>query len=99
MKAKLAALALRRERLVAHAAEQRVALGDAAGALAAPGRLAERLLLVKRVAQAHPAWTTAALAAVSVILVRRRRAALWLSRAWVAWRGWQALAGWLRRTA
>lgn len=99
MSRRLDELVLRRERLVARAAEQRAALATTAVALLSPGRLADRALQMKRVLQAHPTWAAVAAAAAGVLMMRRRRAAVWLGRAWMVWRAWQTLRVWLRRPA
>jgi hypothetical protein len=99
MSGRLDGLALRRQRLIARAAEQRAALAASGTALLPPARLADRLLSLTRVAQAHPAWTVAAAAVGGVLIIRRRRAARWLGRVWMAWRAWQAARVWLRTPA
>lgn len=90
-------LALRRERLIARAAEQRSTLSATVAQLVPSGGLADRALLLKRVVQAHPMWAAAAAALAGVALMRRRSAAVWLGRAWMMWRAWQAVQVWLRR--
>ena len=97
MSRRLEELALRRERLIARAAEQRAALASSGSALLPPGRLGDRLLLLSRAALAHPAWAVAAAVAIGVAMVRSRRVALWLGRAWMAWRAWQTVQVWLKR--
>jgi hypothetical protein len=92
-------LALRRERLVARAAEQRAALAAGGSALRPAGRLGDRLLSLSRVVRSHPAWAVAGAVAVSVVVIRRRHAAVWLGRAWTAWRAWQVVQVWLRGPA
>jgi hypothetical protein len=99
MSARLGELAMRRQRLIARAAGQRAALAAMTSAVAPTGRLADRALLLANLLKAHPAWAAGALAAGGFLLSRRRRAALWLGRAWMVWRAWQTLQGWLRRPA
>jgi hypothetical protein len=99
MSGRLDQLALRRESLVSRAAEQRAALAVGASALLPYARLGERLVSFRRALRSHPAWAVAGAVALGAVLIRRRRAAVWLGRAWTAWRAWQVVQVWLRGPA
>lgn len=96
---RLEELALRRERLIARAAEQRSTLLATVAQLVPSGGLAGRALQLKRVVEAHPMWAAAAAAVAGVVVMRRGSAAVWLGRVWMVWRAWQAAQAWLRRPA
>jgi hypothetical protein len=92
-------LALRRERLVSRAAEQRAALAVGASALLPSVRLGDRLTSIGRAVCSHPAWAVAGAVALGAVLIRRGRATVWLGRAGMAWRAWQMVQVWLRGPA
>ncbi|MGE5525684.1 MAG: hypothetical protein ACM3SS_18360 [Rhodospirillaceae bacterium] len=99
MSRRLDELAQRRAQLIARAAEQRAAIAASGTALLPSGGLPGRAFLWKRIVRAHPLWIAAAVAATTAFLVRPRSATLWLGRALMTWRTWQALKAWLARPA
>jgi hypothetical protein len=92
-------LELRRERLVCRAADQRAALAVGASVLLPSARLGDRLVSFRRAVRSHPAWAVAGAVALTAVLIRRRGAAVWLGRAWTAWRAWQVVRVLLRGPA
>lgn len=97
MSRRLDELARRRAHLIATAAEQRAHLAASGTALLPFAGLSGGAFLWKRIVQARPLWTAAAVAAATAMLIRPRSATLWLARALTVWRTWQALKAWLTR--
>lgn len=92
MNARLAELAMRRERLVARCAEQRAALADSVQGLHAPLQMADRALSMLAFVRRHPLVTVAA--GALAFALRPRRAGLWLKRGWLVWRLARAVERW-----
>jgi len=84
MSDRLSLLAMRRERLVARAADQRALLGDSVAALRAPLELIDRGIAILAFFRKHTALSLA-VASLAVVL-KPRRAGLWLRRGWLTWR-------------
>jgi hypothetical protein len=91
MNANLTRLAEQRERLIAHAAAQRTALGHAIEPLRTPLSIADQGLAALRFIKRHPAWIVGG--AVLIAAVRPGPAGKWLGRGWLAWRIVQQLRG------
>jgi hypothetical protein len=91
MNANLTRLAEQRERLIARAAAQRTALGNAIEPLRAPLSIADQGLAALRFIKRHPAWLVGG--AVLFAAIRPRSAGRWLGRGWLAWRIVQQLRG------
>lgn len=91
MNEKLSRLAERRERLVAQAAAQRMALAQNIEPWRQPLARADRGLAALRYIKSHPAWIVGGAALLAI--VRPGRAGNWLTRGWVAWKMLQKLRG------
>jgi YqjK-like protein len=76
-------LALRRERLIAQAGQQRTTLARSVQTWRGPLAIADQGLSALRYLKRNPLWLVGG-AAVFVVL-RRRSAGKWLRRGWVAW--------------
>ena len=86
------ALALRKERLLVQAGQQREQIAQLGGWLKKPCAAADKVIEARRYAKAHP-WTAGVAAGAAVLLGRRHvfRAA---GYAWGAWRAWRFLNRW-----
>lgn len=84
MNDRLSLLAAQRERLVARAADQRALLGDSLAELRAPLEMVDRGIAILGFFRNHTALSLA-VASLAVVL-KPRRAALWLKRGWLTWR-------------
>jgi len=76
-------LAERRERLVAQAAAQRMALAQSIEPWRIPLARADRGLAALRYIKSHPAWAVGAV--VLLAALRPGRVGKWLGRGWVTW--------------
>lgn len=83
MNDRLFELALRRERLIAQAAQQRTTLAQSVQAWRVPLALADQGVAALRYLKQHPAWLVGGVGVV--VVLRRRNAGKWLRRGWVAW--------------
>jgi len=83
MNEKLIRLAERRERLVAQAAAQRMALAQNIEPWRNPLARADQGLAALRHIKNHPLWIVGGIAMLAVL--RPGRAGKWLGRGWVAW--------------
>lgn len=83
MNEKLIRLAARRERLVAQAAAQRMALAQNIEPWRVPLAYADGGLAVLRYIKHHPAWLVGA--GALLVALRPGRVGKWLRRGWVAW--------------
>jgi len=91
MKDKLIRLAERRERLVAQAATQRMALAQNIEPWRTPLALADRGLSALRYIKHHPAWIVGG--GVLLAALRPGRVGKWLRRGWVTWQIMRKLRG------
>jgi len=91
MNEKSSRLAERRERLVAQAAAQRMALAQNIEPWRLPLARADQGLAALRYIKSHPAWIVGG--AVLLAIVRPGRAGNWLARGWVTWKMVQKLRG------
>jgi hypothetical protein len=91
MNAKLIEIALRRERLIAQAAQQRATLAQTVRTWRAPLVLADQGLMALRYLKQHPAWLAGGVAVI--VMLRPRGARKWLGRAWLAWKMARRLRG------
>ena len=90
-------LTRRKERLIARAEAQRLALGAAFRDLQRPIGVVDRALAATRFLRAHPVLVAAIVAA---LVVFRRRSVMGLAaRGLAAWRAWRAVVPWLERLA
>jgi hypothetical protein len=83
MSDKLIRLAERRERLVAQAAAQRIALAQNIEPWRVPLALADQGLTALRFIKSHPVWILGGAALLAAL--RPRSAGKWLRRGWVTW--------------
>ena len=83
MSDKLIRLAERRERLVAQAAAQRMALAQNIEPWRVPLALADQGLTALRFIKSHPVWILGGAALLAAL--RPRSAGKWLRRGWVTW--------------
>jgi hypothetical protein len=83
MNDKLIRLAERRERLVAQAAAQRMALAQSIEPWRTPMALADQGLAALRFIKRHPAWIAGG--GVLLAALRPRRVGKWLRRGWITW--------------
>lgn len=83
MNEKLIRLAERRERLVAQAAAQRMALAQNIEPWRTPLARVDQGLAALRYIKSHPAWIIGG--SVLLAVLRPGRAGKWLGRGWVAW--------------
>ena len=91
MNEKLSRLDERRERLVAQAAAQRMALAQNIEPWRQPLARADQGLAALRYLKSHPAWIVGGVALLAA--VRPGRAGNWLARGWVTWKMVQKLRG------
>jgi hypothetical protein len=91
MNAKLLEIALRRERLIAQAAQQRTVLVQSVQPLRAPLALADQGLVGLRYLKRHPAWVVGGVAVI--VILRPRAVGKWLARVWLAWKMVRRLRG------
>jgi hypothetical protein len=89
MNGKLIRLAERRERLIAQAAAQRVALAQSIEPWRTPLALADQGLAALRYIKRNPAWIVGGV--VLLAALRPGRAGKWLRRGWVTWQIMQKL--------
>ena len=89
MNGKLIRLAERRERLIAQAAAQRVALAQSIEPWRVPLALADQGLAALRYIKRNPAWIVGGV--VLLAALRPGRAGKWLRRGWVTWQIMQKL--------
>ena len=90
------ALALRKERLLVRAGQQREQLAQLGGWLEKPCAAADKLISAGRYAKAHP-WTAGVAAFVAVLLGRRHLFRV-AGYAWSAWRAWRFVNRWARES-
>lgn len=83
MSDKLIRLAERRERLIAQAAAQRMALAQNIEPWRGPLALADQGFAALRFIKSHPAWILGGAALLAAL--RPRNAGKWLRRGWVTW--------------
>ncbi len=83
MNDKLVRLAERRERLIAQAAAQRMALAQNIEPWRTPLALADKGLAALRYIKSHPAWIVGG--SFLLAALRPGRAGKWLRRGWVTW--------------
>jgi YqjK-like protein len=91
MNEKLIRLAERRERLVAQAAAQRVALAQNIEPWRIPLTLADRGMTTLRYVKSHPEWIVGVV--VLLAALRPGRVGKWLGRGWVTWQMMHSLRG------
>ena len=91
MNDKLIRLAERRERLVAQAAAQRMALAQNIEPWRKPLARADQGLAALRYIKSHPAWIVGGGALLAAL--RLGRAGKWLRRGWVTWQIMHKLRG------
>lgn len=84
MNANLDRLAERRERLVAQAAAQRIALGQDLGPWRRPLALADQGVYALRNIRSHPEWLVGVVILLAVL--RPRRVGKWLGGGLASWR-------------
>ncbi len=90
------ALALRKERLVVRASEQREQLAQLGERLRKPCALADKAVDAGRYVKAHP-WT-AGVAVGAAALIGRRHLLRVARYGWGAWRAWRLIGGWARES-
>lgn len=95
MKKKLAAISEKRERLVAQAAEQRVALAENIQPLRSSMDLADKGLNIVRYVRKHPVLMLGIVAIIG--LLKPTRAVKWLRRSWVASLVLRGITTWLAK--
>ncbi|MCD6708023.1 MAG: YqjK-like family protein [Thiobacillus sp.] len=96
MNEKLIRLAERRERLIAQAAAQRLALAQNIEPWRAPLARADQGLAVLRYLKGHPAWIVGGIALLAALRPGRVSAAgigKWLTRGWATWQMVRKLRG------
>lgn len=96
MNEKLIRLAERRERLVAQAAAQRLALAKNIEPWRRPLARVDQGLAVLRYIKGHPAWIVGGVALLTALRPGRVRAAgvgKWLTRGWATWQMVRKLRG------
>ncbi len=88
------ALAVRKERIVVRAGQQREQLAQWGERLKKPCAIADKAVDAGRYVKAHP-WTAGVAVGASVLLGRRHlfRVARY---GWSAWRAWRFVGGWAR---
>ena len=91
MNDKLIRLAERRERLVAQAAAQRMALAQNIEPWRTPLARADQGLAALRYIKNHPAWIVGGVALLAIL--RPSRIGKWLGRGWVTWQMMRKLRG------
>ncbi|MHB1621472.1 MAG: YqjK-like family protein [Sulfuricella sp.] len=91
MNEKLIRLAERRERLVAQAAAQRMALAQNIEPWRNPLARVDQGLAALRYIKSHPAWIVGGVALLAAL--RPGRAGKWLRRGWVTWQMVHKLRG------
>jgi len=91
MNDKLIRLAQRRERLVAQAAAQRMALAQNIGPWRIPLARADQGLAALHYIRSHPAWIVGGVVLLAVL--RPGRIGKWLGRGWVTWQMMRKLRG------
>jgi len=91
MNQNLIRLAERRERLVARAAAQRMALAQSIEPWRIPLAVADQGLAALRFLKRHPAWIVGG--GVLIAALRPVRVVKWLRRGWVAWQLMHRLRG------
>jgi hypothetical protein len=84
MNPKLIEIALRRERLIAQAAQQRTALAQSVQPWRTPLALADQGLVALRYLKQHPAWVAGGVAVV--VMLRPRAVGKWVGRVWLLWK-------------
>jgi hypothetical protein len=84
-------IARRRERLIARAGAQRVAIAGIVRDVEAPAAIADRALAVARFLRLHPVLSAAAVAAAAAAL-QRPRVLLLAGRALAVWRLWRTVS-------
>jgi hypothetical protein len=92
MNEKLFELALRRERLIAQAAQQRTTLARSVQVWRVPLALADEGLAALRYLKQHPMWVVGGVAVV--VVLRPRSVAKWVRRGWAAYRIVRRVRGW-----
>lgn len=96
MNERLIRLAERRERLVAQAAAQRMALAQNIEPLRVPLARADQGLAMLSYIKRHPAWIVGGVALLAALRPGRARAAgvgKWLTRGWAMWQMVRQLRG------
>jgi hypothetical protein len=91
MNEKLNQVAQRRERLIAQAAAQRRALGQAIEPWRTPLALTDQGLNALRYVRHHPQWLIGGIVLLAVL--RPRGLGKWLGRGWVSWQLLHRLRG------
>lgn len=91
MNVKLIRLAERRERLVAQAAAQRMALAQNIEPWRSPLARADQGLAALRYIKSHPAWIVGGVALLAAL--RLGRIGKWLGRGWATWQMMHKLRG------
>jgi hypothetical protein len=86
------ALALRKERLLVQAGQQREQIAQLGSWLKKPCAAADKVIEAGRYAKAHP-WT-AGVAACAAVLLGRRHVFRMAGYAWSAWRTWRFVNRW-----
>ena len=89
------ALALRKERLLIRAGQQREMLALAGERFRKPCAAADKIINAGRYVRAHP-WTVGAAAGVAALLGRRHLLRM-AGYAWSAWRAWRFIGGWAQQ--
>jgi hypothetical protein len=84
MNTKLTRLAEQRERLIAQAARQRMALAQDIEPWRTPLAIADQGLVALRFVKRHPVWLVGGIALFAA--VRPGSVGNWLKRGWVTWR-------------
>lgn len=90
------ALALRKERLLMLAGQQRDQIADYGGALERPCAMADKVIDAGHYAKAHP-WTIG-LAVAAAVLLGRRHVLRAVGYAWSGWRAWRFVGSWARES-
>jgi len=83
MNEKLMRLAARRERLIAQAAAQRMALAKTVEPWRIPLAQADQGLAMLRYIKSHPAWLVGG--GALLVAMKPSRVGKWLQRGWIAW--------------
>ena len=91
----LVEIALRKQRLIARSAAQRVEIAVAFQALERPFSYADRVVSMGRTLRAHPVLLGAVVAAL--VAMRRRSTFGLVARAVAAWRVWRQASLWAQR--
>ena len=90
------ALALRKERIVVRAGEQREQLAQLGTQLRKPCAVADKALNAGRYVKAHP-WAAGAVVGVAALMGRRHLFRV-AGYAWGAWRAWRFVGAWAHET-